>query len=275
MAATAHFLQLSYLSCYKYHPPSVPLTQITPHKPVRIFKGNVNISKEMKMTSIFKAMEVTQQHVYPSWHWPSCTLQPKTLSFRAGNGDEIFKTVNSAFLDDKEGEPRAESPSSCFSDTSMSASLSVESDDRCCHPLGDSVEDLVREMARCEGRRLFFEPGESKTSSILSHEGRTDPGKGGGKGMTPFKGTAVALAVESEDPYHDFRRSMEEMVESHGLEDWDGLEELLSWYLRVNGDANHGLIIDAFIDLLVSLSPNRVVPNEEETCKIKEEQGMS
>ncbi|KAI4385783.1 hypothetical protein MLD38_003777 [Melastoma candidum] len=229
----------------------------------------------MKLASIFKAVEITQQHVHvhSPWQWPSCTLQPKTLSFRAGHGDITFNAVNSPFLDAQGGETGVESPGSCFTDTSMSASLSTESDGGS-HP-GDSVDVLVREMAQRGDRRLFFEPGESKTSSILSQEERTPRGKSMGKGTSPFKGMAVALAVESEDPYRDFLRSMEEMVESHGLEDWDGLEELLSWYLRVNGDANHGLIIDAFIDLLISLSPNRVIPIEEEKCKIKEEQGMA
>ncbi|KAJ8505046.1 hypothetical protein OPV22_005932 [Ensete ventricosum] len=38
--------------------------------------------------------------------------------------------------------------------------------------------------------------------------------------------------MESEDPYRDFRRSMEEMVAAHGLNDWERLEELLVWYLK-------------------------------------------
>jgi uncharacterized protein (TIGR01568 family) len=60
--------------------------------------------------------------------------------------------------------------------------------------------------------------------------------------------------MESEDPYVDFRRSMEEMVESHGLKDWDCLEELLGWYLKVNGKKNHGYIVGAFVDLLVGIA---------------------
>ncbi|KAI3941436.1 hypothetical protein MKW92_025187, partial [Papaver armeniacum] len=50
------------------------------------------------------------------------------------------------------------------------------------------------------------------------------------------------MVMDSEDPYVDFRTSMEEMVESRGLKDWDCLEELLSWYLKVNGKKNHGYI---------------------------------
>jgi uncharacterized protein (TIGR01568 family) len=47
---------------------------------------------------------------------------------------------------------------------------------------------------------------------------------------------------------------MEEMVESHGLKDWDCLVELLGWYLKVNGKKNHGYIVGAFVDLLVGIA---------------------
>ncbi|CAK9168718.1 unnamed protein product, partial [Ilex paraguariensis] len=61
-----------------------------------------------------------------------------------------------------------------------------------------------------------FEPGE--TRSILE-EAKTDG--------FPFK-ESVVMAVDSRDPFVDFKSSMEEMVEAHGLKDWEGLEELLS-----------------------------------------------
>lgn len=66
----------------------------------------------------------------------------------------------------------------------------------------------------------------------------------------------MAVAVESSDPYGDFRRSMEEMVMMMlrgGDWSWEWLEELLVWYLRVNGEKNHGYIVDAFVDLLLNL----------------------
>lgn len=61
------------------------------------------------------------------------------------------------------------------------------------------------------------------------------------------------MSMESENPYEDFRKSMGEMVESHGVRDWEGLEELLGWYLRANWKKNHGFIIGAFVDLLVQI----------------------
>ncbi|RCV37114.1 hypothetical protein SETIT_8G037200v2 [Setaria italica] len=65
---------------------------------------------------------------------------------------------------------------------------------------------------------------------------------------------SVAVALDSEDPFGDFRASMEEMVSAHGLRDWPALQEMLLWYLRINGKHNHALIVGAFVDLLVGLA---------------------
>lgn len=177
-----------------------------------------------------------QQQEQQLWRqWPSCK-NPKTVSFRAG--DEIFKTVNSVFFDPCVVDGvEVETPESWFTNSSTSASFSTESED---HVDNESLEIIVRE-ARSE--RLFFEPG-GETNSILE-EAKSEG--------FPFK-ESVVLAMDSENPYDDFRRSMEEMVETHGLKDWDCLEELLGWYLRVNGKKNHGFIVDAFVDLLVSIA---------------------
>lgn len=69
------------------------------------------------------------------------------------------------------------------------------------------------------------------------------------------KGSAVVVTVESKDPYRDFRASMAEMVAAHGLRDWEALEELLAWYLKLNAKGVHAAIVGAFIDLLVSMQP--------------------
>ncbi|KAJ9684992.1 hypothetical protein PVL29_017142 [Vitis rotundifolia] len=109
-----------------------------------------------------------------------------------------------------------ETPESWFTSTSESASFSTESEE-------EYGVESVEEKAKAANE------------------------------IHPFK-ESVVLAMESEDPYVDFRKSMEEMVESHGLKDWDCLEELLGWYLRVNGKKNHGFIVGAFVDLLVGLA---------------------
>lgn len=68
---------------------------------------------------------------------------------------------------------------------------------------------------------------------------------------------SVAVPTDSPDPYVDFRRSMQEMVEARDLFDvkanWDCLHELLLCYLALNPKTTHKFIISAFADLLVSL----------------------
>ncbi|XVF21752.1 hypothetical protein REPUB_Repub12eG0117100 [Reevesia pubescens] len=68
---------------------------------------------------------------------------------------------------------------------------------------------------------------------------------------------SVAVQTLSPNPYIDFRRSMQEMVEARELIDvkanWDYLHELLLCYLALNPKKTHKFIIGAFADLLVSL----------------------
>ncbi|XP_021897686.1 transcription repressor OFP13 [Carica papaya] len=187
------------------------------------------MGKKMKLPSLFKTTKEA------AWQWPLCK-QPKTLSFRAG--DDIFKTVNSVFF-----EAGIETPDSWFTNSSESASFSTESDEFD----GESLEMVVRGVMR-SSQRLFFEPG-GESSSIL--------GESPSKKTAPFE-ESVVLAMESDNPYVDFRRSMEEMVEWHGLKEWEGLEKLLSWYLKVNKKKNHGFIVGAFIDLFLTLSSTSV-----------------
>ncbi|GAV71218.1 Ovate domain-containing protein [Cephalotus follicularis] len=194
----------------------------------------------MKLPSLFRNKETTKPQ---PWQWPSCN-HPRTLSFRAG--DDIFKTVNSVFFDPVDG---VETPGSWFTKTSSyeSSNLSTESGDFD----GESLEMVVRGVTRSE--RLFFQPDD--TSSILEESKPSE---------FPFK-ESVVLAMDSEDPYVDFRRSMEEMVQSHGLKDWECLEELLGWYLKVNGKKNHGYILGAFVDLLMNLAAASC-NNSDSTC---------
>lgn len=179
----------------------------------------------------------------------------------------MFKTVNSVFFDPKYGqiaEAEAEvttTPDSCFTNSSESASISTESEEYLNVNEYSSVETIVR-GARSE--RLLFEPGPT-TSSILEVNkqctdfkiGSKDSNKGdmdgdGNDGL-PYK-ESVAMAIDSNDPQGDFKKSMEEMVESHGIKDWECLEELLGWYLRMNGKNHHELIVGAFFELLAGIS---------------------
>ncbi|KAG8051469.1 hypothetical protein GUJ93_ZPchr0001g30549 [Zizania palustris] len=65
---------------------------------------------------------------------------------------------------------------------------------------------------------------------------------------------STAIMLFSMDPYADFRRSMQNLIEMHhGQEsqplDWDFLEELLFYYLQLNDQSAHKYILKAFADL--------------------------
>ncbi|MED6114557.1 hypothetical protein PIB30_081463 [Stylosanthes scabra] len=222
----------------------------------------------MKLPSLFKTKEEElhrRNNVLP-WQnlFPSCSNYPKTLSFRGGDGDDFFKTVNSVFLDPTAIEaittqdtPSAESWITTTTTSSESASTESEEYYRYCNEDGESLEMVVRGVKRSE--RLLFEAGD--TSSILEKA----KGSSSSNSSLPFK-ESVVVAMESEDPYSDFRRSMEEMVECHGVkDDWEGLEELLCWYLKVNGKNNHGFIVSAFVDLLVTIAVQASTKNNSTT----------
>ncbi|KAJ6790501.1 transcription repressor OFP15-like [Iris pallida] len=174
-----------------------------------------------------------------SWAWPSCKKQQRTDSSRADESSVCaFGSTDSFFTHSSEDN--------------NSESFSTTSDNN------NDPESLIRGLVRSSDR-LFVEPG-GDTSSILEEAAKG--GGGGGAASTytattdttsPFK-ESVAMAVESRDPYLDFKKSMEEMVAAYGLTDWECLEDLLVWYLRVNGKKTHGYIVGAFVDLLVGLA---------------------
>lgn len=179
---------------------------------------NSYMAKKLKIPSIFKNKETKHP-----WQWLSCKQQPKTHSFRAD--DKIFETDNLGLSDPSN---RVGTPKSCF----------TYSED---NPGGESVEMIIRGV---QSERLIFEP--SNTSSSILDEAKTS-------GVLPLK-ESIVLAIESDDPYRDFKKSMEEMVETHGLKDWKCLEALLGWYLKMNERTNQGFIVGAFVDLLRGLA---------------------
>lgn len=198
----------------------------------------------MKLPSLFKNSEAATNYKLSSWQWPSCNQVPKTLSFRVADGDgkKTTTTVDHPATS-------LDTPESCFTNSSeYSGSFSTSSEDS---GGGELVVETVIRGLRSE--RLFFEPGQ--TSSILEEAKAASSGLMSNCPLMKQNGV-VYLSMDSQDPYLDFKKSMEEMVEAHGLKDWDCLEELLGWYLRVNGNDNHGYIFGAFVDLLVGLAFN-------------------
>jgi uncharacterized protein (TIGR01568 family) len=278
------------------------------------------------------------------WQWSACGTNPQTTSFRAGAGGdddepcctatpptaaaaaasrsvhrkpaamgrgappgEMYKTVNSVFLDDPAADDFFFSLAGDGDDEEEVAGLYLDDDDdddgfsTTTASEEWSEEAVIRSLGRTSTDRFFFDPQPGPlpaSNSILAttaaaaaetparkktvpvpvpvpgpteEEDATathaDEGDGVKKQRQPTTAAAaaaavssslaersVAVAVDSGDPYGDFRASMEEMVSAHGLRDWAQLEELLAWYLRINGKQHHHLIVGAFVDLLLGLS---------------------
>ncbi|OIW12662.1 hypothetical protein TanjilG_24595 [Lupinus angustifolius] len=121
--------------------------------------------------------------------------------------------------------------------------------------------DLATALA---SQRFFFSsPGHSNslieytTSSSLVGENNNKNKNKKKKKVLLFK-ESVAVPTYSSDPYLDFRRSMQEMVEARPeLMDvntnWNVLHQLLLSYLALNPKTTHKFILTAFSDLLISL----------------------
>nr|BAC43095.1 unknown protein [Arabidopsis thaliana] len=152
-----------------------------------------------------------------SWPWPSCNQNPKTLSFRA------TITFTNPIHDQDDGELDLLDPPE----------------------ITDSVENVIKGLRSSE--RLIFE-SKGETNSILEEATSKREEEDEEEGFMLF-------SLESDDPYSDFKRSMEEMVEAHALHhDWKSLEKLLLQFLKVNAKTSHRYIFAAFVDLLMNLA---------------------
>ncbi|CAD6246277.1 unnamed protein product [Miscanthus lutarioriparius] len=222
--------------------------------------------------------------------WTSCGMHPRTLSFRQqqqpaeqeeedpknGHGRHrqqqqqraaYYKTMNSV---DFSGDSSFASVDSFASTASEEAESDAEavilqalrSDRLLYEPADDDIED---DDASC--CRLIKQPSLSKQQAAVADNVGDDKPQldnnsivlSSSKASTLAFGGATAMSVESHNPYRDFRESMEAMVMSQleqegGVKDWSWLEEMLGWYLKANAKTTHGLIVAAFVDLLLALT---------------------
>ncbi|XP_047329299.1 transcription repressor OFP12-like [Impatiens glandulifera] len=119
----------------------------------------------------------------------------------------------------------------------------------------DSPTAATPDLSAVLASRRFFFSSPGRSNSIIdsfSSSSISDP-----DAAFVDSGGGVAIPTDSPDPYLDFRRSMEEMVEARCLYDvssnWECLHELLLCYLALNPKSTHKLIVGAFSDLLVTL----------------------
>lgn len=230
-------LQTSY---HQKHYTKISKSHLFSHSHLQIWD---QMGKKMKFPFLFKATETTSTAA-AAWPWPACVNNPKTLSFRATTNTNIYKTMNSAYLDDRNTSAET-TPDSYYSTRTPFEIRHHEDSFSAASEICEQPNDETAVIRGVRSERLFFEPGD--TSSILEEAKKA-------YNDFPYKESAAIMAMESRDPFLDFRVSMEEMVEAHGLKDWDCLEELLTCYLRVNGKSNHGYIVGAFVDLLIHLA---------------------
>ncbi|XP_050266309.1 transcription repressor OFP12-like [Quercus robur] len=151
-----------------------------------------------------------------------------------------------------------------FDSTSKSLSHSSSSLSTNTNTSSSSEPDYAAAFA---SQRFFFSsPGLSNsiiqsTININADSKSPSPQQPHNNNNCTLVNNSVAVPTYSPDPYNDFRRSMQEMVEARELEDervdvksdWEFLHELLLCYLALNPKNTHKFIVGAFADLIVSL----------------------
>lgn len=60
---------------------------------------------------------------------------------------------------------------------------------------------------------------------------------------------SIAVVKDSDDPYHDFRQSMLQMILEKQIFSKGDLQNLLDCFLRLNSPCHHDVIIQAFMEI--------------------------
>lgn len=63
------------------------------------------------------------------------------------------------------------------------------------------------------------------------------------------------MAKESTNPFEDYKKSMNQMINERDIETEDDLKELLRCFLDINPPPHHNLIVRAFVDVCSHLRP--------------------
>ncbi|XP_021716905.1 transcription repressor OFP12-like [Chenopodium quinoa] len=202
-----------------------------------------------------------------------------TINNHPHPSSSILNNFNIVFDNPSTSSSSSAATTSIFLDNNLSSSFSNSS---ATATATDECPDLSAIFA---SQRLFVStPGLS--NSILESPSFDDHQK-----QEKLVGGGVPIKKDSPDPYSDFRRSMQEMIEARKIEmkrnnqhnlvalNSDGdedandesddlseyLKELLLCYLNLNPKHTHKFIIEAFADLLVSLMPPPPLPHRNDT----------
>nr|XP_004495193.1 transcription repressor OFP12-like [Cicer arietinum] len=177
------------------------------------------------------------------------TIHDHKPSSTSSSSSIMIKNFNSLY------DPSLTSSSSISTIFTTSTSFQLESE-------SEPEPEPADFAAAFASQRFFFSsPGSSNslieytnTDCIQSKERREEEEK---EKKVLFEGS-VAVPTYSPDPYMDFRRSMQEMVEARPelmdvKSNWNNLHELLLCYLALNPNNTHNFIMAAFADLIVTL----------------------
>ncbi|KAF8016800.1 hypothetical protein BT93_H2115 [Corymbia citriodora subsp. variegata] len=193
-----------------------------------------------------------QEHDADSSSWSPVSTSTATVTPTSVLAKNYFNSVYD-LTSDQSSTSKSFTPSTVATDDLLSSS--DDSD------VAHSAPDFATVYA---SQRFFFSsPGpsnsivESAAESAAATPAAAPKVEAEAKTESLAGAGGVAVHKYSPDPYLDFRRSMQEMVEARDLRDvrgdWEYLHELLLCYLRLNPKHIHKSIVDAFTDLIISL----------------------
>ncbi|PHT98774.1 hypothetical protein BC332_32294 [Capsicum chinense] len=86
-----------------------------------------------------------------------------------------------------------------------------------------------------------LENSKKSMKEVVESSSKSDYNSSNGLEYLPFNDSSIIALMNSVNPYEDFKKSMKEMLEANQqtTECEKCLEELLIWYLKSNGKANH------------------------------------
>ncbi|XP_078431260.1 uncharacterized protein LOC144703054 [Wolffia australiana] len=198
----------------------------------------IYLAKLKKITQAESREESSSANKAASWLLSSCKY-PRTSSF-AG-----------------------ERNSSAVDDGALDSSATLADVDRFLLNNFNSLYS-AREEDNDDGGTSLTEIGGASASTSSSSSASFSAKASDAPPPPPPLAGGVAVMTFSQDPYADFRRSLQEMVDAHhaGSDpvDWDFMEELLISYLELNDRAVHKHILLAFTDVAVSRRRRRREP---------------
>lgn len=108
----------------------------------------------------------------------------------------------------------------------------------------EKLDQMIRERQEARDREVVNKSSSSRNKQIVRDH---------------HKGTRfilmVAMEKSSYDPREDFRESMIEMIMVNRIEEAKDLRSLLNYYMSMNSQEYHGIILEVFYEVCSNLFP--------------------